>query len=445
MSRTAEMPSIPEGEIGYILKGYPRLSETFILNEIRLLESMGLSLHLFALKRARHHKNHAMVRDIQAAVTYLPEVTSLTESHFVHWLWVNLPKFFCSHVWLWRLRPQAYLQTLGAAISMSVRYRSRVSGWPKKVFLKEFLQAGVIALQVVQSGRVRHLHAHFAHGATTITMFASQLCGLPFSFTAHAKDIYQQKLNPGDLLPKKMRRAAFVVTCTAANKAHLTSLGLLGVTIHTVYHGLDTTFFTPSLREYEPDQVPVILAVGRLVEKKGFTYLVQACRYLKDQGYTFRCQIVGEAGEQTDTITQLIHSLQLADTVSLHPAVPHEELRNIYQHSTIFALPCQIVDDGDWDGIPNVLVEAMAMELPVVSTMVTGIPELIEPGVNGLLVPQKDATALAASLAMLLQYPALRQQLGKAAREKVCQLFEARRTTAALQTLFVSCLRQDVG
>src|SRR5215471_12651994 len=180
MPRTAEVPSIPEGEIGYILKGYPRLSETFILNEIRLLESMGLSLHLFALKRARHHKNHAMVRDIQAAVTYLPEVTSLTDRNFGRWLWVNLPKFFCSHVRLWRLRPQAYLQTLLAALSMSVRYRARVFGTPEKVFLKEFLQAGAIALHVLQSGRIRHLHAHFAHGATTIAMFVSQLCALPF-------------------------------------------------------------------------------------------------------------------------------------------------------------------------------------------------------------------------------------------------------------------------
>jgi len=376
-------------------------------------------------------------------VTYLPEVTSLTDRNFGRWLWVNLPKFFCSHVRLWRLRPQAYLQTLLAALSMSVRYRARVFGTPEKVFLKEFLQAGAIALHVLQSGRIRHLHAHFAHGATTIAMFVSQLCALPFSFTAHAKDIYQQKLNPGDLLPTKMHRAAFVVTCTAANKAHLTALCPQNVAIHTVYHGLDTAFFTPSVRSYGSNQVPVILAVGRLVAKKGFAYLVQACRHLKDQGYTFRCQIVGEADEQADTITQLIHDLQLVDTVSLHPAVPHEELRHIYQHSTIFALPCQLVDDGDRDGIPNVLVEAMAMELPVVSTIVTGIPELIEPGVSGLLVPQKDAATLAEALAMLLKSPMLRQQLGKAARAKVCICFEARRNTVALHTLFISCLRRE--
>lgn len=442
MGPTAVMPPTPDGEIGYILKGYPRLSETFILNEIRLLERLGLRLHLFVLKQASHQTNHAMVREITASVTYQPEVTSLTDSNLVHWLWVNLPTFLRNHVRLWRLRPTAYFRTLLAALSMSVRYRSRRFAAPKKVFLKEFLQAGAIALEVLQSGRIRHLHAHFAHGATTIAMFVSQLTGIPFSFTAHAKDIYQRKLNPGDLLPRKLRRAAFVVTCTEANKTHLTGRCQQEAPIHTVYHGLDTAFFRPSAREYEPDKVPLILAVGRLVEKKGFRYLVQACRVLKDRGHVFRCQIIGETDTESTIVTQLISDLQLTDVVSVHPAVPHETLRDIYQQSTIFALPCQIVDDGDRDGIPNVLVEAMAMELPVVSTLVTGIPELIESGVDGLLVPQKDATTLAEALALLLEHPALRQQFGKAAREKVCMRFDAQHNTVALQTLFMSCLRQ---
>jgi glycosyltransferase involved in cell wall biosynthesis len=434
------MEQRPTSEIAYIMKGYPRLSETFITNEIYLLEQMGLGIHIFAIQSLSEPKIPSLAKKIHAKVTYLPEDASVADSQFRRWFQVNFPQLVGGHVKLCQLRPLSYLQTLCSALRFSLKYRTRLFPTFKKVFLKDFLRAGYIAQRVLESGRIGHLHAHFCHGSTTIAMFVSQLTGIPFSFTAHAKDIYLPKLNPGDLLQRKIRKAQFVVTCTEANRVHLQNLCPEVSSLYTMYHGLDTMLFVPATQQEDEPTVPTILAVGRFVEKKGFAYLIQACHLLKEKGYHFHCRIVGEVDEQIALIKQLIREWQLAEVVSLQNAVPQEELRQIYQHCTIFALPCQIAKDGDQDGIPNVLVEAMAMGIPVVSTTISGIPELIEHQVEGLLVPQRDAIALAEALAQLLQNPVMRKQLGKAAREKVCRLFDNKKTTIMLKDLFSSRL-----
>jgi glycosyltransferase involved in cell wall biosynthesis len=430
--------TIQDMEIAYILKGYPRNSEAFILNEIYLLEQLGLKLRLFPVKKEKEKKAHHLVGRIQAAVTYLPEVESVSDSDFGGWLAANLPKFWASHWRLLRLRPGAYLGTLRNAVHLSLKYRRDFLSKPKRVFYKDFLRAGYIALQVLENDRIQHLHGHFCHGSTTITMFVSQMTGIPYSFTAHAKDIYLPDLNPGDLLPLKIRRAEFVVTCTDANRLHLQQRCADGAPIHTIYHGLDTSLFAPLPARNEGQ--PLILSVGRFVAKKGFTFLVEACRLLKAQGLDFQCRIVGEAGEELEAVRKLIKDLQLEDTVLIHNAVTQEELRHIYQDCTVFALPCQIINDGDRDGIPNVLAEAMAMGKAVVSTDISGIPELVDDGLNGLLAPQKDAAALARALKTLLQNPELRQKLGAAARLKINCMFDAQETTLALRDLFTAAL-----
>lgn len=434
-----------ELEIGYILKGYPRLSETFISNEIYLLETMGLKLHLFSVKKSEEAKSQAVVAKIKAGITYLPELASTGDSPFSVWLRANLPRFSGSHVRLLGLRPKAYIQTFLYACYLSLKYRSGFWSELKKVFFKDFLRAGYIALEVLEHGRIRHLHGHFCHGSTTITMFVSQLTGLPFSFTAHAKDVYLPKLNPGDLLQTKIKKAQFVATCTDANRLYMQHLCPEGAPIHTIYHGLNTDLFMPRKPQDDASKTPLILSVGRFVEKKGFAYLVQACRLLKDRGLEFQCRIIGEAEEHLEVIKQLVKTLQLEDLVHLGEAVTQEELRQIYQECTIFSLPCQITRTGDRDGIPNVLVETMAMGIPVVATPISGIPELIEDRVDGLLVPQQNAAALADALAELLANPALRQQLGEAARAKVCRLFDSTKTTLALKALFTACLEAQSG
>lgn len=428
-------------QVGYILKGYPRTSETFITNEIRLLEKMGIDLAIFSVKKLEGQKNHAMAKDIRAQTAYLPQADPLSESRFSTWLIENVPKFADSHAALFKKKPLAYLKVFLECLAMSFFYRNGLFAPPREVFFKEFLQAGFIANSALESGTIKHLHAHFCHGATTIAMFASRMAGIPFSFTAHAKDIYLKELNPGNLLQKKMRRAEFLVTCTGANEEHLKALAPAGTKIFKIYHGLDIHLFSQTDKETASSEIPTILAVGRLVEKKGFDYLIRACALLKERGYRFRCQIVGGGDEgYKDKLIALMTKLGIGDSISLSGAVTQEELREIYKQATLFALPCLVVDNGDRDGIPNVLVEAMAMRVPVISTDISGIPELIEHNVNGLLVPEKNAQAMADAIGSLLEDSGLRSRLSEAGRARVCRDFDSQTTTLELKALFESRL-----
>ena len=433
-----------KAQIAYILKGFPRLSETFIANEIFLLEKRGLRLELFSVKRGETAKVHSVVGRIQAPLHYLPQAPSVSGQPLLSWLFRHAGQFLPAHGQLLKSRPWSYVKTLNGAVAMAWRYRAKRFGLRKSI-IKEFLQAGYIAAQVLVNSKIQHLHGHFCHGATTITWFVSQLTGLPFSFTAHAKDIYQDQLNPGDLLQRKLAAAQFVTTCTQANYEYLKQLCPQDGKVHAVYHGLDTQSFAPEASQKRPSgdaSVPLLLSVGRFVEKKGFLYLVDACAELKTKGYHFRCLIVGERGDQHKPVQQRIQQLRLQDTIRLQNAITQDELKTLYAQTTVFALPCQIVADGDRDGIPNVLVEAMAMHIPVVSTPISGIPELIEHGINGLLTPQRDSPTLARAIAKLLDDPTLRAQLGYAARAKVCREFDAWETSKQLRDLFLASLHK---
>jgi glycosyltransferase involved in cell wall biosynthesis len=432
-----------ERRIAYVLKAFGRTSETFITNEIYLLEQCGVPLHIFSMKTLAGEKKHGRLNAIQSHVTYLPETEELSDASLTGWMWRNSGAFADAHWRLLRRDARSYLLALSEAVRMSFRYRQGGSLTPRKVFLKEFLQAGFIADALLQDPRIAHIHAHFCHGATTVAMFASRLSGIPFSFTAHAKDIYLQELNPGDLLPTKMRRAEFVLTCTGANKKHLDGLRPdEAAEVHAIYHGLDTHLFAP-VRAREGAK-PRILSVGRFVEKKGFTYLVEACAVLRERGVDFECLIVGGAGEAQPAVVTRIAELNLGELVRLRNAVTQEELRSIYSESSIFALPCQILDNGDRDGIPNVLAEAMAMQLAVVSTDVSGIPEIVDSGRNGMLVPPRDVEALADALAALLQDPVRRRMLGAAARSTILEVFDSKTNTVRLARMFAETLGEPL-
>lgn len=426
--------------VAYVVMGFPRLSESFISNEMLRLESFGMRLRVYAVKRGDEGVAHGSLEALRAPVNYLPKMSSLSGTSLLAWLRSNLGAYWPAHRRLLARRPRAWLATCGAALAMGWRYRKGRLGPVRKVFIKEFLQAGAIAEQVLAAGDVAQLHGHFCHGATTITWFASRLTGLPFSFTAHAKDIYQADQNPGDLLARKMRAARFVATCTDANRVHLEGRRAPAGSccpVHTVYHGLDTSYFAPRPAAVAGG-LPRILAVGRFVEKKGLRHLVEACARLRDAGQRFRCTLLGEDGPERPAIEARIAELGLHGIVELRGPVTHAELREIYAASTLFVLPCLIAGDGDRDGIPNVLAEAMAMGLPVVTTAVSGIPEIVSDGVDGAIVPPADAPALAVALEALLADPARRARLGAAARRTICERFDSRRTTLELQALLVA-------
>jgi glycosyltransferase involved in cell wall biosynthesis len=188
------------------------------------------------------------------------------------------------------------------------------------------------------------------------------------------------------------------------------------------------------------EEAPLLLAVGRLVEKKGFDRLVDACALLRERGLPFRCRIVGEEGSAGPALRARIAAHGLENQVELQPAMAQDRLRDIYREAAVFALPCRVMEDGDRDGFPNVLAEAMAMGVPVVSTPISGIPEMIDDGVHGLLV-DGSPVSLAAAIELVLTQPQLQARLAAAARERIVERFDSRQTTAALRDLFLRQLQ----
>ena len=225
------------------------------------------------------------------------------------------------------------------------------------------------------------------------------------------------------------------MTCTGANHHHLQDVSSQSAPIHTIYHGVDTTRFAPAI-DRETPAIPTILSVGRFVEKKGFPFLIEACRIIHEHGIPFRCRIVGEPDEQTDVVMGLIHRYGLEENIAIEPGVTQDALRTIYQEATVFVLPCHVVDNGDRDGIPNVLAEAMASGVPVISTSVSGIPEIIKDRRNGLLVAPRDPLALAKAIEELLVDSDFRNSLAHAGRETMCRIFDSSQTTKQLFNLF---------
>ena len=406
--------------IGFLLKTYPKLSETFILNEILELERQGLNLHIFSLRQPPEQCTHPGVAAVKAPVTYLPSL--LPEFEPAH-----EKKLLDAHLDLFHQDGSTYLKALKF-------YMSR----PEERRLHEFLQGGYLAWKLKTLG-ITHLHAHFANVPTATAEIAQAFTGLSYSITAHAKDIY---LSNHDALDRRMAKAEFVLTCTDYNRRYLEQISTSRTPIHLAYHGLDIGHFTPAPRT-QTSNVPLILSVGRFCEKKGFPYLLKAYHLLKQVGLSFRCVIVGY-GPLENSIRQQISDLELNNHVTLIGKLTQDQLIEYYQQADMFVLPCLVTDDGDRDGIPNVLLEAMSMELPVVSTNISGISELVRSNANGVLVPEKDAPSLAQALEALVRQPELRTTLGKAGRLTVLNKFGLSRNVGAVKDWLLRAVKEPM-
>jgi glycosyltransferase involved in cell wall biosynthesis len=428
----------PPGTVAYLLKGYPRISETFIASEIHRLEQLGVPLALFVLKASDETEHHPVVDLIRAVPQYLPASGPITDRRLLPWLADNARPFLPAVVRVARRRPGGLLRAGGLALAQAVRARRRPLAWPRRLYAKELLYAVELADRLLARPDVTHLHAHFAHGCTTVAWLASTMTGLPFSFTGHAKDLYTDELNPAGLLARKTAAARFVVTCTGANGEHLRSLGT-ATPVHVVHHGLSSDFTDLTGDGRPPRTRPAtlrVLGVGRLVPKKGFDTFVRACGVLRDAGVPFTAVIAGEDGPSEALVRSLVSDLGLEGSVSLVGPRTPAELLDHYRRATLMSLACRVGDDGDRDGIPNVLVEAMAAGTPVVSTTVSGIPELIEDEVTGLLVPPDDPVALAAAWRRVADDDALAARLSAAGPALVAERFDGDRLAARLARLF---------
>jgi glycosyltransferase involved in cell wall biosynthesis len=416
------MSNSGEPVLGMILKGYPRISETFISNEILLLERLGFKIHLFSMRRGRESFTHRSVREIAARVDYLPE--SLLKP---------LPRLLKSNLSLAARTPGPYRRALAAAWQ---RWRRT----HKSATLKHLFQAGYLIDRFLPHSGVVHLHAHFAHSPTSVAMFTSRLSGLPFSFTAHAKDIYTS--NPQQL-SEKIALAEKVVTCTEYNRRYLLDLaGDSAPGIYRVYHGIDTALFSDEGRSDTTASAPYqLVTVARLVVKKGLPTVYRALERLKARGVVFRHTLIGD-GEERQSILELIDQLALEGCCRWIGTQPHHVVRDHYRKAHAFVLGCEVAPDGDRDGIPNVLLESMAMGVPVAATTVSAIPELITTGETGLLVPPGDAVQLAAAVERLLVDKDLRHRLIPAARHRVRHHFDNRQSIQELADIHRKALEK---
>ena len=403
--------------LAYILKGYPRISETFISNEILLLERLGFTMHLFPMRKGREDFCHESVKQIKARVDYLP-----TE------LLIELPRLIGPNILCAVKRTKRYRHALATASRRFRRTR-------KQATFKHLFQAGYMTEKfLAKNPSICHLHGHFAHSPTSVTMFASLLSGLPFSFTAHAKDIYTS--HP-DQLREKLEQAVFVATCTRQNKVYLDNLKEGGgARVDCIYHGIDLELFTND--DHRVTTVPPykLLTVARITEKKGLPTVYRALRRLADRGIDFEHILIGD-GDDRDSILRLIDELGLNSHCRWLGTKPHEEVLDQFRSSDLFVLGSKIAADGDRDGIPNVLVESLAMGVPAVATNVSSIPEIVIDGETGLTVEQEDSEALAGAILELLTDQQLRQKVISSGKAFVGDHFDNSKLIVDLARLFV--------
>jgi glycosyltransferase involved in cell wall biosynthesis len=419
--------SCSDKQIGYLLRSYPRLSQTFILNEILALERIGVSIQIFALTNPREKTVQMQVNQIRAPVHYLDE--SMQPRRLWNMLNENME--------VARRHFKGYIHSLfyiAANKSIDQGYTAS-NRW--ECFLQAVHFIYLLLLNEQRTGnKIDHLHAHFAHDPTLIAYLVHCITGIPFSFTAHARDLYQV---PEKVLTDRIRQASAVITCCRANLEYLNRIAASQQSkFLLVYHGVNLKDFqpVPELGASSVPNYPLILSVGRLVEKKGFQDLLQALLIVKKKGQRFQCKIYGD-GPLCQQLREWIEEHGLADDVTLMGNRTQQELISIFQNATLFVLTPVQTEDGDRDGIPNVLLEAMAVGLPVITTAVAGIPELVDHNQNGLLYQPYDVEGISSGILELLQNPDQRRQFSEAGSRKVKEQFDVAQAAKQLKTLFI--------
>jgi len=398
--------------VGYVLKRYPRYSETFIVNEILAHEAAGLDVEIFALRHPNDTHFQDSISRVRAPVTYLAA-----------------PELKASKLW--------------SALRKVARRHGDFAAVLDKIWTEdstEVYQAAELA-KIVREHEIDHLHAHFATSAAGVARMAAAFARVPYTITAHAKDIFHEDVDPDDLR-RKLSDAAAVVTVSDYNVEYLhAQYDSAADGVVRIYNGMHLDRFPYASALVRP---PRIVAVGRIIEKKGFGDLVSACASMAAQGRRFECIIIG-TGELEEQIRRQIADAGLTSTVQLLGPRPQREVIELTGGAAVFAAPCVVGADGNRDGLPTVLLEAMALGTPCVSTDVTGIPEVVRDGDTGVIVPQHDPAALAVALGRLLDDGAERERLATNARRLIEEEFDIHRNAARQRDLFETVGAKEVS
>ncbi len=398
----------------YLLRYYPRFSETFIVNEIIELERQGMDLQILSMRRPDDGFFHESVCRVCAVAGYLPE----TEQKL-------------------RRRTLPHLRRLLRSASAASRQEIRALYKQGRITFTDLLGA-VYVIRQLKKQSIDHTHVHFGKEASTLAFLANRLTGAPYSMTLHAYDIFRDDVDR-DLLARKINASRRVITVSNYNRTFL--LDQFSPEdpekVVVLYNGIDLTRFSDRGQTRESH---TILTVGRLIEKKGFVHLIDAVALLRDEGIFVRCQIAGD-GKEASRLCERIESQGVSDRIELLGKVRQDEVGRMMSTAGCFVLPCVRATDGNIDALPTVLLEAMACGAPCISTQLSGIPEIIDDQISGLLVKPESPRELADAIKRVLGEGFLGARLGRGARRKVEMYFDVEKNACQLHTLF----RQMIG
>ena len=397
--------------VAYVIEKFPSPTEYFILNEILELEKRGFNIFILVLQKQKRFLHILKDKNLKSPVIYLPRV-------------------FC---FLPFLSLFIYPISILRFSSFSIRPFFSI---PLVPFIKQTRNycISLYFLKKLKDRKIEHIHAHFAFIASEIGCLLSRQLGVKFSFTAHAQDIY---LNPAYKLNQLLREASFAITCTKYNRDYIDKVtGNKNNKLAVVYHGIDITKWQVNTTNRKLSNPKIrILSVARLVEKKGLLFLLRAIKLLIDKGYRAHCTIIGK-GPLRKKMEKYVKDFGLYNYVDIPGFLPQSELKQYFINADIFILPCIVAENKDRDGLPNVILEAMVMGVPVISTNISAIPEVIEHRETGFLVREKDEQAIVNTITELWNDRKLYMKISEDSKRKIFKEFSIERSTDELVTIF---------
>lgn len=395
--------------IGYLLRMYPRFSQTFVVNEILELERQGVDIHIASLRKPTDGKFHESLSRVRADVAYVPEFFVESRSKILKAAWESLRK-----------SPAGYVKSCRAMI----RHAGADS--------TDLLQAALV-LKWAKKRKIKHVHVHFGTHEATVAYLAHLMGGLSYSLTLHAFDIFRDNVDR-PLLVRKINASRFTVTVSEYNRDFMLKNlpDVKGEKILVNYNGIDLERFHPNGAQRQPNTV---FGVGRLIEKKGFIHLIRAIGRLRDEGLDVRCTIAGDGPEEKRLLKE-IKRLEVQDLINLAGPLSQDRVRELLEQSSCFALPCVQAADGNVDALPTVLLEALAAGCPAVSTSISGVPEIIENECSGLLVEPGNDRKLADAIKRVLQTPNLSRSLATGGRQRAESRFDIQSNVARMREHF---------